>query len=335
MMAMKADTGPDYLCFTSTGNSTVGIRSNNNSGWLYPNLEYSFDKETWVVWDYSAISLADGNKVYLRGDNTTFCYLNNNAPWEYYTFVMTGSVAASGSVMSLLDSMVASKTISATYAFYYLFNGCTALTSAPALPATTLATRCYCNMFYGCTALTSAPALPATTLATYCYYGMFQGCTSLTSAPALPATTLDTYCYGHMFRGCTSLANAPALPATTLATYCYQWMFYGCTSLTSAPALPATTLAAQCYYYMFYNCKKLQAAPHLPAATLVSSCYYRMFYGCTLLKSISVGATSWNTSYTSGWVDGVASSGTFRKPSGTSIATGTSGIPRNWTVVNV
>ena len=34
-------------------------------------------------------------------------------------------------------------------------------------------------MFYGCTTLTQAPALPATTLVINCYYGIFQGCTSL------------------------------------------------------------------------------------------------------------------------------------------------------------
>ena len=60
-------------------------------------------------------------------------------------------------------------------------------------------------MFYGCTGLTQAPALPATTLVTYCYSGMFYGCTGLTQAPALPATTLVTYCYSNMFQNCTSL----------------------------------------------------------------------------------------------------------------------------------
>jgi hypothetical protein len=47
-----------------------------------------------------------------------------------------------------------------------MFDGCTSLTTAPALPATTLAANCYSYMFYGCTSLTSAPALPATTLTT-------------------------------------------------------------------------------------------------------------------------------------------------------------------------
>jgi hypothetical protein len=34
-------------------------------------------------------------------------------------------------------------------------------------------------MFRGCTSLTTAPSLPATTLADYCYDGMFSGCTNL------------------------------------------------------------------------------------------------------------------------------------------------------------
>lgn len=87
-------------------------------------------------------------------------------------------------------------------------------------------------MFYGCSSLTTAPALPATTLATYCYYAMFEGC-SITTAPALPATTLATNCYQYMFNGCKKLTAAPALPAMTLAADCYRFMFYGCSNLSS------------------------------------------------------------------------------------------------------
>jgi hypothetical protein len=36
-------------------------------------------------------------------------------------------------------------------------------------------------MFHGCTSLTQAPALPATTLAANCYDSMFSGCTQITS----------------------------------------------------------------------------------------------------------------------------------------------------------
>lgn len=34
-----------------------------------------------------------------------------------------------------------------------MFNGCTSLSEAPALPATSLARGCYNGMFYGCTSL--------------------------------------------------------------------------------------------------------------------------------------------------------------------------------------
>ena len=86
-------------------------------------------------------------------------------------------------------------------------------------------------MFDGCTSLVNAPALPATTLVDYCYDGMFYNCTSLVTAPELPATTLAKNCYNNMFRGCTSLVNAPKLPATTLANSCYTCMFYNCKKL--------------------------------------------------------------------------------------------------------
>ena len=60
-------------------------------------------------------------------------------------------------------------------------------------------------MFNGCTSLTSAPELSATSLDYECYKCMFQDCTSLTSAPELPATNLAEECYSYMFAYCYSL----------------------------------------------------------------------------------------------------------------------------------
>ena len=40
-------------------------------------------------------------------------------------------------------------------------------------------------MFNGCTSLTTAPELPATTLTHQCYQSMFEGCTSLNSITCL------------------------------------------------------------------------------------------------------------------------------------------------------
>ena len=207
----------------------------------------------------------------------------NNTSNNYHQFVMTGKIAASGNIQYLLDKSGKSLSV---YNFCYanLFSGCTNLTTAPSLPATTLANNCYSSMFNGCTSLTTAPSLPATTLANNCYNVMFSGCTKLTTAPSLPATTLAAICYGGMFMNCTSLTTAPSLPATTLAASCYGSMFYGCTSLTTAPSLPATTLADNCYNGMFKGCTSLTTAPSLPATTLVGYCYANMFSECTKLK---------------------------------------------------
>ena len=277
-----------YLTFSSPNSFTlaVGDATKHWDG----TLEYSTDTSTWSTWDgtttlSSAISGSD-NVLYLRGTGNTVITGNSSN----YKWVLTGSdIACIGNIESLLDYATVESGLHpnmATSCYYYMFNGCTSLTQAPALPATTLADYCYYAMFQGCTSLTQAPALPATTLKASCYYAMFQGCTRLTQAPALPATTLADYCYRNMFYGCTSLTQAPALPATTLTTYCYYYMFWGCTSLTQAPALPATTLAEKCYNRMFNGCTSLTQAPALPATTLAKYCYNRMFNGCTSLTQV-------------------------------------------------
>ena len=225
----------------------------------------------------------------------------------------------------------------ANYCYQGMFINCTSLTTVPELPATTLTNYCYYDMFNGCTNLTTAPSvLPATTLAQSCYYQMFRNCTNLTTAPELPATTLAYQCYYSMFNGCTNLTTAPELPATTLAEYCYYDMFNGCTNLTTAPSvLPATTLINYCYGSMFYDCTNLTTAPELPATTLATNCYRYMFTNCSSLNYIkAMFTTTPGNTYTYSWVSGVAASGTFVKnAAATWDVTGSSGVPRGWTIV--
>lgn len=226
--------GKSYLTFSSPNSFTlaVGDATKHWDG----TLEYFASDRTWTVWD-GTITLSsvdnDGEHVlYLRGTGNTVITGSSSD----YKWVLTGTdISCIGNIEHLLDY---------------------ATVQSGAHP--TMARYCYANMFQGCTALTQAPTLPATTLASYCYYQMFYGCTSLTQAPALHATTLVEGCYNSMFQDCTSLTQAPALPATTLAPFCYQSMFNSCTSLTQAPALPATTLAVYCYMYMFYGCTSLK-----------------------------------------------------------------------------
>ena len=193
------------------------------------------------------------------------------------------------------------------------------------------------KLFLNCTNLlnVSDNFLPAETLSNYCYGGMFEGCSNLQKTPKLRATELSFSCYGNMFRECRQLKYPTELPATILAEWCYNSMFYNCINLLEAPELSATTLAYYCYQYMFYGCTNLTTAPELPATTLKSYCYRYMFYGCTKLNYIkAMFTTTPSSSYTSDWVHGVASIGTFVKnKNATWNVTGANGIPSGWTVI--
>ncbi len=269
----------DCLTFRSTDAFSLIFSVKNWEGVL----EYSTNGTTWqnVSANQTMNAVNDGHRytLYLRGTgNSTFG--DGLEP----VISMTGEdVDCLGNIMTLLDYQHIDDTLISIYAFVSLFLGCSALRTAPELPATTLAEGCYWQMFEGCTGLTQAPELPATTLALGCYHSMFADCTGLTQAPQLPATTLAEGCYWQMFEGCTGLTQAPQLPATTLANECYWQMFEGCTGLTQAPELPATTLANECYKQMFSGCTSLVHAPQLPATTLAEDCYSAMFGGCTSL----------------------------------------------------
>lgn len=318
-----------YLCFRSTGKSTIRLSSIKSNA---PVLFYSTDKNNWISWDYSTITLNNGERVYFYGENPNGFSYNG---MKYSKFTMTGSIAASGNIQTLL-SQNGDRMDVPMYCYMNLFNGCTSLTTAPSLPATTLASYCYTSMFEGCTSLIEAPELPSTTIAPSCYSAMFRDCTSLTTTPALPATTLASSCYGSMFDGCTSLTTALELPATTLASRCYASMFTGCTSLTVAPTvLPATTLATYCYQLMFRSCSALTVAPELPATTLVDECYHYMLAGCSALQSVTTHVTDWNTSNTTNWLSDAGTSATnpivYCPADSTIPSDSNSGIPTSWT----
>ena len=256
-------------------------------GYTISGLEYSVNGGEWkkVVANEEVTFGGTNSTLRLRGTNTNGT-ASADEPYSTIKFTdLNVKVACTGDIRTLLDWKNYSTVETQNARFCNLFQDCTALTSAPELPATTLAESCYSAMFSGCKSLTSAPKLPATTLALGCYNSMFSGCTSLKSAPTLSATELANYCYNVMFDGCTSLTSAPKLSATTLAEGCYQFMFVGCSNLQEAPELPATTLAFGCYNSMFSGCTRLKSAPTLSATTLAESCYSGMFNDCTSLTS--------------------------------------------------
>lgn len=178
-------------------------------------ISYTGKDDSWISYNKgTTITLPNiGDKVYFRA------FEEGNYTCEGGHFSMQKNIAAMGNILSLRDRNFTDIYDVPENCFSMLFEGCTSLTKAPALPATYLASGCYNSMFQGCTALTQAPELPATTLSEGCYYCMFQGCTSLTQAPELPAETLASFCYGNMFSNCTSLNQVflPNLEKETVA----------------------------------------------------------------------------------------------------------------------
>lgn len=207
ILQVKAATEPNYLTFTAeeTG-STVSLSWASAS-----NVQTSTDHGT--TWS----AYARGTTITLAnvGDSVSFkargFVANNSANVNHVK--MTGKIAASGSVTSLIDE-----------------NG--------GDPNVTLPNDCFAHMFENCTSLTQAPELPATTLSDICYVYMFKNCTSLTQVPKLPATTLDVACYHSMFEGCTGLSLtttkdadhtlAWSVPDTTANLNWNMDMFAGC-----------------------------------------------------------------------------------------------------------
>lgn len=178
-----------YVSFTAAATQTFQMTTSGN--YTISNLEYSLDGSKWNAVEVDKEVEFGGEKgcLFLRGKNpngTANDYSN------YSTINFTNEnvkVACTGDIRTLLDWEDYKNVETGNAHFIKLFYFNHALTSAPALPATTLAGYCYYCMFFYCSSLKTAPSLPATTLASNCYFKMFDGCTKLTSITMLAPST--------------------------------------------------------------------------------------------------------------------------------------------------
>lgn len=128
-----------------------------------------------------------------------------------------------GDPMSLYYGSKASKydTMPYNYSFAYLFYRVTTIVDASELKLDRkLKQYAYYYMFQGCTALITPPELPQTTLQNSCYRRMFQGCTAMTTAPVLPALVLKNNCYEYMLTSCNKFRELTMLATDISATNC-------------------------------------------------------------------------------------------------------------------
>ncbi len=219
----KAEQIIRYVTFTANGEQKFKMTTNEN--YTISGLQYSVKNGKWqdVVANTEVTFGGEYGDLRLRGTNPNGT-ANGYGTYSTITFTKDAPVACTGDIRTLLDWNNYNKVETHYAKFCYLFSGCSVLTSAPELPATTLAEDCYGRMFEGCTNLTTAPKLPAETLAKQCYEGMFMNCSNLTSAPELPAETLASNCYQNMFWGCTKLSTVTMLAPSDKITSIFAYM---------------------------------------------------------------------------------------------------------------
>lgn len=172
----ELDKKPKILTFTANedGVSLAFFFNRNYAGEEQQNPNITFQKSTdgGLTWeehtigvydpddgdtsDLDVIALDGGESVMFKGVNSENFTVGDpeNDGGIYVGFYLDGSAAASGDITSLINGVGVDATVQFMQ-FYSMFSGCTGLTQAPALPATTLAEYCYNSMFYGCTNITS------------------------------------------------------------------------------------------------------------------------------------------------------------------------------------
>ena len=212
------DMGTEYI-------TSISYSTDNGETWTTTNNTNNKEEHLTI-----SVNVNEGDKVLWKGNAQQTGY-NDEDHGDYFGSFFSSDCEfdVQGNVMSLLygDDFQGENTLEYECQFAYLFydydeeNECNIVNARNlSLPATILSNACYFFMFQGCTSLTTAPELTATTLANECYDGMFQNCTSLTTVPELPATILTADCYYDMFSGCTNLNYIKCLATDISASDC-------------------------------------------------------------------------------------------------------------------
>lgn len=194
----------NYLTLQALNNGTTITFDNKAS----KEVQYSVNKGSWKTLAAAGVSgtttsLNAGDKVYLRGNNTTY---EDNGEQDS-KISCSGPCYVYGNFMSLINDS---------------FSSATELTGNSA----------FCNLFKENTNIRNHPykdmVLPATTLTEYCYYGMFRDCTGLSRSPIMADATASlsgkTKCYVEMFINCSGLYYVTCYSSRAEASYYLNWL---------------------------------------------------------------------------------------------------------------
>lgn len=164
---------------------------------------------------------------------------------------------------------------------YSMFEGCSALVTAPRLLNVSTKSNDFSFMFKNCIKLTTVPELDMRYVTNTTE--MFRGCTALTTMPTFKGNLTKVTRTDGMFNSCSSLSTIPSdldISNVTSASY----MFNGCTALTVIPLLNTERITSM--DAMFANCTGIKEIPELNTANVKSMS--SLFSGCKLLQRVPV-----------------------------------------------
>ena len=132
-----------------------------------------------------------------------------------------------------------------------------------------------------------------------------------------------------MFEGCHMLRTVPIISATIWGQQAAEGMFNECYSLAETPQLTINSEETHSFHVAFKSCSSLTRVDNIVFPEFLKESY-SMFKDCTNLSYMK--CLSKIITVDSGWMNGVAASGTFVKHPDAIWQEGK--IPSGWTVVD-
>ena len=199
-------------CMTLEQEGSTVLCEGNGNRIERAQFTHDYDNETVIISEESSIpvKVSSGQKLYLKHSDDKIIDGGNSLKINLDCFYEIGG--------DLLELSGQSKE---TFNFYSYFKNTNKLQSCGDLflPETLNDNNpnygCFESMFNGCSSLVNAPALPATTLASSCYESMFSGCRKLK----------EIYCNARYSSGTTEITSSicyswlSGVPNTTDCTF--------------------------------------------------------------------------------------------------------------------
>ena len=222
-----------YVEDISGSNNTLSIKKSNSYAPTVT-IYKSLDQTNWELMGNTSTTaitatIPANGKVYLKATTNSWGGITSNVIVSN-RITTNRNCNVGGNIMSLLygDNFVGQTTLSNSndYAFSGLFNENYNLINATNLSLTprVLSKNCYSGMFEKCSALTTAPELPATSLTYACYYHLFNNCRRIkkiiTYAQILATQSVTGWLYNvsatgdfYNLGGATYTSGADGIPA--------------------------------------------------------------------------------------------------------------------------